>query len=55
MKKGIKTAIGLTFVLLGIIAILTWWSDVMGVLRGSIGVFVVLVGALIITLAGESQ
>lgn len=52
-RNTVKLIVGLTFVFLGIVAVLRWWTDVMIMLKGSIGVMVILLGALVLSLAKD--
>jgi hypothetical protein len=48
-----KTILGLVFLTLGIIAILNWWQDFKIVIKGCIGLCVILLGMITLILARE--
>jgi hypothetical protein len=49
----LKVVLGLAFLVLGVWAILVWWSDLMVVVRGCIGLFLLLAAAIILVIAKE--
>ena len=56
-KKAISTILkfilGLAFLILGIWAIKSWWSDLLLVIRGCIGLFLVLAAIITFAIAKE--
>lgn len=52
-KTVVKIAIGVVFVLLGVIAVIRWWSDLAVVFKGCIGLFLVMIGFITIAIAKE--
>ena len=56
-KKAISTIfkviLGLVFLALGIWAIIAWWSDLLLVIRGCIGLFLVLAAIITFAIAKE--
>lgn len=49
----IKVIIGLVFLALGIAAIIVWWQDLLAVIRGCVGLFLILAGAITLAIAKE--
>lgn len=56
-KKAISTILkvilGLVFLVLGIWAIVAWWADLLMVIRGCIGLFLVLAAIITFAIAKE--
>ncbi len=52
-KMILKVIIGLVLVGLGIWAIIAWWKDLLLVIRGCIGLFLILAGAITIAIARD--
>ena len=56
-KKAISTilkvVLGLAFLVLGIWAIVAWWNDLLRVIRGCIGLFLVLAAMITFAIAKE--
>jgi len=48
-----KVILGLVFLVLGILAIVTWWKDLLLVVRGCIGLFLVLAAIITFAIAKE--
>lgn len=53
MSMIFKVILGLVFLLLGVLAIVAWWADLLGVIRGSIGLFLILAGVITLAIAKE--
>jgi hypothetical protein len=49
----LKIILGLAFLVLGIWAIVAWWSDLLLVIRGCIGLFLVLAAIITFAIAKE--
>ena len=49
----LKVILGLVFLALGILAIIVWFSDLLSVIRGSIGLFLILTATIIFAIAKE--
>jgi len=49
----IKVILGLVFLALGAIAILKWWGFLMIIIKGCIGLFLILVGVVALAIAKE--
>ncbi|MCX5701909.1 MAG: hypothetical protein NTW64_02870 [Candidatus Omnitrophica bacterium] len=49
----LKVLLGLVFLALGALAIITWWSDLLLVVRGCIGLFLILAGIITLAIAKE--
>ncbi len=52
-KTALKVVLGLIFIALGILAVVSWWSDLLVVIKGCIGLFAILAGAITIAIAKE--
>lgn len=48
-----KVILGLVFFVLGIVAIIAWWTDLLLVIRGCIGLFLVLAAIITFAIAKE--
>jgi len=53
VKTALKIILGLIFIALGIWAVVVWWRDLLVVIKGCIGLFAVLAGAITIAIAKE--
>ncbi len=57
LKKVISTVfkvvLGLVFLVLGISAIIVWWSNLVGVVKGCIGLFLLLAALITFAIAKE--
>ncbi len=52
-KTALKVILGLIFIALGVWAVACWWKDLLAVVRGCIGLFAILAGAITIAIAKE--
>ncbi len=56
-KKAVSTfmkvVLGLAFLVLGVWVIVAWWTDLLAVIRGCIGLFLVLAGIITLAIAKE--
>ncbi len=52
-KKLLGILIGLALIVVGVVAVVVWWQDVLGLIRGFIGAFLALIGAITIAIAKE--
>lgn len=48
-----KVVLGVVFLLLGALAIKAWWFDLVSLVRGSIGLFLILAGIITLAIAKE--
>lgn len=48
-----KVILGLVFLVLGVWAIIAWWKDLLLVIRGCIGLFLILAGIIALAIAKE--
>jgi capsule polysaccharide export protein KpsE/RkpR len=48
-----KVVLGLVFLALGVLAIMRWWGDLLLVVRGCIGLFLILAGMITLAIAKE--
>jgi hypothetical protein len=49
----LKVFLGLVFLALGVMAILTWWGSLIAIIKGSIGLFLILAGVITLAIAKE--
>ncbi|MBN2831013.1 MAG: hypothetical protein JXL82_01855 [Candidatus Omnitrophica bacterium] len=49
----LKVVLGLVFLVLGAMAILTWWGSLLVIIKGSIGLFLILAGVITLAIAKE--
>ena len=49
----IKVSLGLVFIALGVCAIIVWWHYLLNIVRGCIGLFLVLIGLISLAIAKE--
>ena len=52
-KTAVKIATGFILILLGLVAIIGWWSALTTVFKGCIGLFQIMAGAITIAIAKE--
>ncbi|MCX5693800.1 MAG: hypothetical protein NT014_01505 [Candidatus Omnitrophica bacterium] len=48
-----KVALGLALLILGGLAILNFWADLLGIIKGGIGLFLILAGVITLAIAKE--
>lgn len=53
LKTMGKIIIGGTLIILGLLAVITWWSNLWAVFKGCVGLFLILAGAITIAIAKE--
>jgi hypothetical protein len=53
MSTLIKVIFGLGFLALGVVAILKWWPELLRIIKGSIGLFLILAGIITLAIAKE--
>ena len=53
VKSGAKLIIGGILVILGLIAVAKWWVNLLVIISGVIGLFLILAGAITIAIAKE--
>jgi len=51
--KAVKIILGIVLILLGIAGIVIWFSDVLTLIRGGIGIVVLLAGVIALAIAKE--
>lgn len=49
----LKVVLGIVFLLLGAWAIITWWKDLVTLIKGCIGLFLILAGIITLAIAKE--
>ena len=52
-KVIFKIVLGLGLLILGLLAVVVWWSSVLRVIQGCLGIFLILAGAVAIAVARE--
>jgi polyferredoxin len=50
---ALKVLIGLTLLVLGGLALFSWWPELMVIFKGSIGLFLILAGIITLAIAKE--
>lgn len=48
-----KVILGLAFLVLGVWAVMSWWKDLLLVIKGCIGLFLILAGIITLAIAKE--
>ena len=49
----LKVILGLVFLGLGVLAVITWWQSLLLVIKGCIGLFLILAGIITLAIAKE--
>lgn len=49
----VKTLLGFVFLILGVLAVKTWWFELAVLVKGSLGPFLILLGAVTLAIAKE--
>ena len=49
----VKIVLGVVFVVIGLWAIIGWWDNVIGLVKGSLGIIILLAGAICFAIAKE--
>ncbi|MCD6133960.1 MAG: hypothetical protein J7J25_00295 [Candidatus Omnitrophica bacterium] len=52
-KTFLKIVLGLIFVLGGLALVVVWWKELLSVIKGTLGLFLIMVGAIILAIAKE--
>jgi len=52
-KAGMKIVLGIVLLALGVIAILAWSHDLLTIIRGCVGVFLLMAGIITLAIAKE--
>ena len=53
MSTVLKVLLGLVFLALGALAIIKWWPDLLILIKGGIGLFLLLAGVITLAIAKE--
>lgn len=53
MSVIFKVILGIVFLALGVLAILKWWPQLLMIIRGCIGLFLILAGIITLAIAKE--
>ena len=53
MSTVLKVLLGLVFLALGALAIIKWWPDLLTLIKGGIGLFLLLAGVITLAIAKE--
>jgi hypothetical protein len=48
-----KVVLGIAFLVLGVMAIMRWWSQLIDIVKGCIGMFLILAGIITLAIAKE--
>ena len=52
-KSGFKVLIGVVFIIIGLSAVISWWPNLLALLKGFIGLLLIMAGAITIAIAKE--
>jgi len=52
-KPGMKVIIGILLIIIGLAAIISWWPNLLALLKGCIGLVLIMAGAIAIAIAKE--
>ena len=52
-KTVLKMILGVVLIALGVVAVVVWWQDLLNLIKGGIGLFLVLVGLITIAIARD--
>lgn len=53
MSMIFKVILGIVFLALGVLAILRWWPQLLMIIRGCVGLFLILAGIITLAIAKE--
>lgn len=53
MSTLLKVLLGLAFLVFGVLAILKWWAQLLALVQGSVGLFLILAGIITLAIAKE--
>lgn len=53
VKSAVKVILGVALIVFGLLAVIIWWTDLWAVVRGVVGLFLLLAGAITIAIAKE--
>lgn len=52
-KSGFKVLIGVVLIILGLSAVISWWPNLLALLKGCVGLLLIMAGAITIAIAKE--
>lgn len=52
-KMGLKVILGIVLLVLGVLAIVVWWQDLLVLIKGAIGIILILAGVVSLAIAKE--
>lgn len=50
-KTVLKVIVGVVFIVLGVSAVILWWPSLISLIKGCVGLFLIMVGAITIAIA----
>jgi hypothetical protein len=53
MSTLLKVALGIAFLVLGSLAVMRWWGQLLDIIKGSLGLFLILAGIITLAIAKE--
>lgn len=53
LGTAFKVILGIAFIVLGVMAVVVWWSSLVEVFKGCIGLFLILAGLITLAIAKE--
>ncbi len=52
-KAGLKIILGLALLVLGVWAVVGWWQDLLVLIKGAVGIILILAGVISLAIAKE--
>jgi len=52
-KAGLKIILGLVLLVLGVWAVVGWWQDLLVLIKGAVGIILILAGVISLAIAKE--
>ncbi len=52
-KSGLKVLIGVVLIIIGLSAVISWWPSLLALVKGCIGLLLIMSGAITIAIAKE--
>ena len=53
LGTAFKVILGIAFIVLGVMAVVVWWSSLVDVFKGCVGLFLILAGLITLAIAKE--
>lgn len=52
-KSGLKVLVGVVLIIIGLSAVISWWPNLLALLKGFVGLLLIMAGAITIAIAKE--